>query len=119
MTIQFGLSEFSKRDQIRGRNRLLDVSEKVRLCSGIDRFEERDRKSLESKLMLGDGVAGADILVDERSPGTADEIGCPFDGALPERWVDGGIVDDANQVAQSLLIVGAACRRNNRDRPWT
>jgi hypothetical protein len=69
--------------------------------------------------MLGDGVVGADILVDERGPGTADEIGGPFDGAFPEGRVDGGIVDDADQVAQSLLIVGAAYRRNNRDRSWT
>ena len=69
--------------------------------------------------MMADGAAGTDILVDERSPGTADEIGRLFDGALPEGRVDGGIVDDADQVAQSLLIVGAACRRNNRDRSWT
>jgi hypothetical protein len=119
LTIQFGLAEFSKRDQVGGRNRLLDVSEKVRLCGWIDRFEQGDRQPLESELMLADGVAGTDILVDERGPGTADEVGRPLDGALPEGRVDGGIVDDAYQVAQSLLIVGAACRRNNRDRSWT
>ena len=62
---------------------------------------------------------GADIFVDERGPGTADEIGRPFDGALPEGRVNGGIVDDADQVAQSLLIVGAACRRKKRDRSRT
>lgn len=68
---------------------------------------------------MDDGVAGTDILVDERSPGTADKVGRPFDGAFPEGRVDGGIVDDADQVAQSLLIVGASCRRNDRDRSWT
>jgi hypothetical protein len=119
LTIQFGLAEFAKRDQVGGRNRLLDVSEKMRLCGGIDRFEQGDRQPLESELMLGNGVVGTDILVDERSPGPADEIGRPFDGALPKGRVDGGIVDDADQVAQSLLIVGAACRRKKRDRSRT
>ena len=55
--------------------------------------------------MLARRRAGPDILADERGPGTADEIGRPFDGALPERRVDGGIVEDADQVAQPLLIV--------------
>ena len=107
MTIQFGLPEFSKRDQVGGRNRLLDVSEKVRLCGCINRFKQGDRQPLKSELMLTDGVAGPDILVDERGPGAADEIGRPFDGALPKRRVDSGIVDDADQIAQSLLIVEA------------
>jgi hypothetical protein len=61
-------------------------------------------------------VAGANILADERGPGTTYEICRPFDSALPKRRVDCGIVDDADQIAQPLLIIGAACRRNNRDR---
>ena len=119
LAVQFGLPEFPKGISSRGRNRLLDVAEKVRLGGRIDRLEQRDRQPLESELMLADGVVGPDILVDERGPGAADESGRPFDGALPKRRIDGGIVDDADQIAQSLLIVGAAWRRNRRDRSRT
>ena len=119
LAIQFGLSKLSKWYQVGGRNRLLDVAEKVRLGGRIDRLEQRDRQPLESELMLADGVARPDILADERGPGAADESGRSLDSALPERRVDGGIVDDADQIAQSLLIVGAAGRRDNREGSWT
>ena len=113
LTIYFGLGEFFKRYQIGDRNRLLDVSEKERLCGWINRFKQSDRRPLKSEIMWHSGVAGANILANKPGCGTADEIGRPFDSALPKRGIDGSIVDEADQIAQLLPIIGAACRRNS------
>ena len=68
LTIQFGLAQFANRDQVGGRNRLLDVAEKVRLCGRINRFEQGDRQPLETELMLGDGVAAPTSLQISAAP---------------------------------------------------
>ena len=64
--------------------------------------------------MRGRGVVGADILAKQGRAGAADEICRPFDSVLPQRGVDGGIVDDADQLAE-LLVACTARRRNKRD----
>jgi hypothetical protein len=60
--------------------------------------------------MRNRGVLDTDVLAEQPTPGTADELGGAFDGVLPARGIDGRIVDDADQIAQPLLIIEIAWR---------
>ena len=109
LTIQFGLGEFSERHQVGGRNRLFEVAEKVPLCGRIDLSKERNRQRRLKSKRCGIAACGStDILAEKSGAGAADKVGGPCDGALPKRRIDGGIVNDANQVAQLLLIMEIA-----------
>src|SRR5712691_9392861 len=52
------------------------------------------------------------VLAEKPRSDPANERCSPFDGILPKRLIDGGIVNDADQVAQPLTILANACRRN-------
>ena len=106
LTIQFALGEFAERHQVGGRNRLFEVAEKVPLGGRIDLLKESNRqRPLESEAVRDRDVVDADVLAEKPGAGAADEAGGPFDGALPKRRINGGIVNDADQVAQLLLIM--------------
>jgi hypothetical protein len=62
--------------------------------------------------MRAGGVVGADILAEKPTANAAYEIGGSLDGVLPQGRIDGGIVNDADQVAQMLLVAQTACQRN-------
>ena len=57
-------------------------------------------------------MRGSDVLAEQPGAGAADKAGAPFESALPKRGIDGRIVNDADQVAQALLIM-----RNRLTRP--
>jgi len=50
------------------------------------------------------------VLAEKPAADAADKICHPFDGIFPAGLVDGGIVDDADQIAQLLTIVATARR---------
>src|SRR5712691_5361293 len=52
------------------------------------------------------------VLAEKPRSDPANERCSPFDGILPKRLIDGGIVNDADQIAQPLTILANACRRN-------
>ena len=52
------------------------------------------------------------VLAEKPRSDPANERCSPFDGILPKRLIDGGIVDNADQIAQPLTILANACRRN-------
>src|SRR6266568_1186852 len=52
------------------------------------------------------------VLAEKPRSDPANERCSPFDGILPKRLIDGGIVNDADQIAQPLTILAKACRRN-------
>ena len=117
LTIQFALGEFAERHQVGGRNRLFEVAEKVPLCGRIDLLKESNRqRRLESNAVRDRRVRNADILAEKSAAGAADKAGDPFDGALPKRRFDGGVVNGADQVTQPLLIMEIAWRGQCRDR---
>ena len=53
-----------------------------------------------------------DVFAENPGAGAANEISDPFDGILPKRLIDRGIVDDADQVAQPLTIIANGRRRS-------
>ena len=73
------------------------------------------QRCLKPEMMRAGGVVGANVLAKQGSAGAADEICRALDGVLPKRGIDGGIVDDADQLAE-LLVAWTTCRRNKRDR---
>ncbi|MCK1289742.1 MULTISPECIES: hypothetical protein [unclassified Bradyrhizobium] len=46
-----------------------------------------------------------DVLAEQPACCAANELHDADDGVFPTRGIDGGIVDDADQVAQLLLII--------------
>ena len=110
LTIQFGLGEFAERHQVGGRNRLFEVAEKVPLCGRIDLLKEGDRqRRLESERGAGSTACwDADILAEKPAAGSRRQSRRPVRWRSPKGRIDGGIVNDADQVAQPLLIMEIA-----------
>jgi hypothetical protein len=59
-----------------------------------------------------------DILPEKPRSGAADETGNLFDSVLPKGLIDGGIVDQADQVAQLLLVIASVCGCNHWPEMW-
>ena len=59
-------------------------------------------------------MVNADILAEKSGAAAADKVGDPHDGALPKRRIDGGIVNDANQVTQVVADHGHGLTRHVR-----
>src|SRR5690242_3933228 len=55
-----------------------------------------------------------DVFPEQARSDAAHEIGHLFDGVLPKRLIDSGIVDQADQVAQLLAVVANAGSRCSR-----
>ena len=49
------------------------------------------------------------VLAEKPRSGAAHEVCDRFNGILPKRLIDGGVIDDADQIAQPLTIIANAC----------
>ncbi len=93
MSIKVGLSIVCERHQVGGGNRHFEVAEKVPFCGRIDLSKEGNgQRPLEANAVRYRGVRHSDVLAEKSGAGAADKKGDPFEGALPKRWIDGGIV---------------------------
>jgi hypothetical protein len=98
--IKSGRSEFIVWHQVGSGDRLFDLCEKVSGCGCMYLSNQCDRQwPNNSEAVKCQAMLCIYVLAEKPRAGAAHEIGGPFDGILPKRLIDGGIVDDADQIA--------------------
>ena len=102
--IKSRLQEFGRRHQVRNRDGLIDLREKMSTRSRIKRhiFIEIELCVMwvNSNHVLNAALLIGHVLGKERRPGAADEMCRPFNDTFPQRLIENGVVNVADEIAR-------------------